>query len=120
MMPKISCYLPEATLEKIKLLQEKNENYTSHPLSQILRRLIENGLSNALEKESELTDAIAEIDRKLTVHSLKNTTLCAEILSCVFDENKINNNKLIIKERVTGIKQRVEDHMEKLQAESVD
>lgn len=119
-MPRISCYISESTLNKIKELQCEDEFYKSQSQSQFLKKIIENGLNNLLYESSEIVDKLEKLNEKITAFTLKNTTLCAEILSCVFDENKINKSQAMIKERVMGIKKRVDAHMEKLQAESVD
>lgn len=119
-MPRISCYIAESTLDKIKKLQCEDEFYKSQPQSQFLKKIIENGLSNLIKNPSELTDALARVNQKLTAYSLKHTTLCAEILSCVIDENKITNNKQMIKARIAEIKQRVDVYMDELFTENVD
>ena len=117
-MPKVYCYLNQKTvdqLEQIKL----DEAYES--TSQAMKEIVDLGIKVYLHNKENL--ALSESDKKRlekeeelkqqhTMYLLRLLSLNADILRCVYDENKFTNPSNMIEEHIAKTKQKVDHFIE--------
>ena len=117
-MPKVYCYLNQKTvdqLEQIKL----NEAHES--TSQTMKEIIDLGIKVYLHNKENL--ALSESDKKRlekeeelkqqhTMYLLRLLSLNADILRCVYDENKFTNPSNHVEEHIAKTKQKVDHFIE--------
>ena len=117
-MTKAYCYLNQKTIDQLELIkQDEGYDSTSQTMKEIILLGIENHIKNKNTKilskqEKKLIDRKEELSSQNTTHILKLLGISADILRCVYDKSKLDDDSESADEQISLIKEKVDNYVE--------
>lgn len=116
-MPKVYCYLNQKTIDELEQIKQVEEHEST---SQVLKEMVTLGIRvyQMNRKDSELNESEKlrlekeeELRKQHTVYMLRLLALNADILRCVYDNEKIPKSQNDVEHHILEIKKSVDKYL---------
>ena len=117
-MPKAYCYLSQKTLDQLEAIKQEEGQESS---SQTMKEIIELGIKVYLHNkenpspsgdEKRRLEKEDELNRQHTRHLLRQLSISADILRCVYDPNKFPSGASNVEDHIAETKKKVDNYID--------